>query len=42
MLGKRRGIRGYYDTDDFKSTIQPRRSFGWNRIRRYNYENSLT
>ena len=19
MLGKRRGIRGYYDTDDFKS-----------------------
>ena len=21
MLGKRRGFRGYYDTDDFKSTI---------------------
>jgi hypothetical protein len=44
MLEKRRGIRGYYDTEynDFKSTIHPRHNFGGDRIRRYNHENNFT
>jgi hypothetical protein len=44
MLEKRRGIRGYYDTEcnGFKSTFHPRHTFGGDRIRRYNHENSIT
>ena len=44
MLRKRKGNWGYNDTEynDSKSIIQLRNKFIGNRIRRYNYENSLT